>query len=91
MRLSKQYSRRLEIFLEFLIFGVAIGVIEDLIAIYFVTGEPFTWRVVMIAVAVAIPFAFIGEVIIDRVHLIPVHPKHHQEHKSWVKHRDITY
>ena len=87
MRLSKQYSRRLEIFLEFLIFGVVIGIAEDLLAIWLATDEPFTWKVVLIAVGVAVPFAFLGEVIVDRIHLIPVHPKNQTEGRSWVKQR----
>ena len=65
-------SRRVEIFLEFLIFGVVVGLIEDLIAVYFITGEPITPQVVWIALMVAVPFAFLGEVIVDRKHLFPV-------------------
>lgn len=68
-------SRRLEIFLEFLIFGVVVGLIEDLIAVYFITGEPITPHVIWIALAVAVPFAFLGEVIVDRKHLFPVRKK----------------
>ena len=68
-------SRRTEIFLEFLLLGVCVGIIEDLLAIWLVTNEPFNWRIVGIAAAVAIPFAFLGEVIVDRKHLIPVRPK----------------
>lgn len=67
--------RRVEIFLEFLIFGVVMGVIEDLIAVWLVTGDPITWKVVGIVVLVAIPFAVIGEVIVDKQHLIPVDKK----------------
>jgi hypothetical protein len=68
----KQFSRRVEIFLEFLLFGIALGVIEDIIAITLITNEPITFKTFWIATAVAIPFAFIGEIIVDRKHIIPV-------------------
>lgn len=58
---------RLETFLEFLIFGVAMGVTEDFIAITLATEATFTWKTVVIIVLVAIPFAAIGELIVDRV------------------------
>lgn len=64
--------RRVELFLEFLVFGVIMGVVEDLIAVWFVTGEPITWEVVGIVFLVAIPFAAIGELIVDKKHLIPL-------------------
>ena len=65
-------SRRLEIFLEFLIFGIVMGVVEDLIAVKIATGVTITWSTVGIIVLIAIPFAFIGEVIVDKTHLFPV-------------------
>ena len=67
--LSK-HRRRLEIFLEFFIFGVVMGVVEDVIAVHFATGQQITWHVVGIIVIVAIPFAAIGELIVDRTDLI---------------------
>lgn len=64
-------SKRLEVFLEFLIFGVIMGVVEDMIAITLSTGQPITLNVIVIVTLVAIPFAAIGELIVDRVQLIP--------------------
>ncbi|MEX0649393.1 MAG: hypothetical protein WD200_00135 [Candidatus Andersenbacteria bacterium] len=64
--MKKKNGKKLEVFLEFLIFGVVVGVFEDLIAVKFATNEPFTWKIVGIVVLVAIPFAFLGEVIVDR-------------------------
>lgn len=58
--------KRLEVFLEFFIFGVIMGIAEDIIAIYFATGAKITWHVVGIAALVAIPFAIIGEYIVDK-------------------------
>ena len=63
--------KRLEIFLEFLIFGVIMGIVEDMIAVTLVTGEPITLNTLIIVTLVAIPFAAIGELIVDRIHLIP--------------------
>ncbi len=65
-KLDKKYEK-LEVFLEFLIFGVVVGVIEDLTAFYFAIGNPITFQVVLVALAVAVPFAFVGEIIIDRI------------------------
>jgi len=59
--------RRLELFIEFLIFGIVMGVVEDLIAVTLVTGAPITWRAIVIITLVAIPFAAIGELIVDRI------------------------
>ena len=60
-------GKRLEVFLEFLIFGIVMGVVEDLIAVTLVTGEAITWKTIFIITLVAIPFAAIGELIVDRV------------------------
>jgi len=62
--------KKLEVFLEFLIFGIVVGVIEDVIAVAIATGEPITWKIVGIIIAVAIPFAYLGEVVADQVDFI---------------------
>ena len=61
--------KRLEVFLEFLIFGIFMGVTEDVIAVYVVTGVHITLRAILIIILVAIPFAIIGELIVDRIEL----------------------
>jgi len=76
-RKKRTFPRRVEIFLEFLLFGVVVGVVEDLIAIAFATDARITWHVIAIAFIVAVPFAFLGEVIVDRKHIIPVIKKNH--------------
>ncbi len=63
--------KRLEIFLEFLIFGVAMGLLEDLIAISLATDEMITWQTVGIVVLIAIPFAAMGELVVDRISWLP--------------------
>lgn len=57
-------SKKIRI-LEFLLIGVIMGVAEDLIAVSLSTGESISWRVIAIVVMVAIPFAFISEVVVD--------------------------
>jgi len=64
-----EYTKRVEVFLEFLIFGVIMGVTEDLVAIALATGEPITLKMIFIIILVAIPFAAIGELIVDRIDL----------------------
>lgn len=66
---------RLEVFLEFLIFGVVMGITEDLIAVKLATGEVITWEIIGIVTIVAIPFAAIGELIVDRVDLLSIKKK----------------
>lgn len=58
--------RRFGLFLEFLIFGVVLGVIEDLIAVTLATGEVITLRTLGIIILVAIPFAVLGELLVER-------------------------
>ena len=67
--------KRLEVFLEFLIFGIIIGIVEDLIAIEFATDAKITWQVAGIVFLVAIPFAFLGEVLVDRIDFVSLFQK----------------
>ncbi|MFH1401731.1 MAG: hypothetical protein ABIG40_02100 [Parcubacteria group bacterium] len=67
--------RRLEVFLEFLIFGIIVGVAEDLIAVKVLTDVPITWHVIGIVVLIAIPFALLGEVLVDRINFIEIFRK----------------
>lgn len=60
-------ERKLQ-FIEFLVVGVLIGVIEDVLAIFFATGARINLRVIWIAFLVALPFAIFSELIVD-------HPK----------------
>jgi uncharacterized membrane protein YgaE (UPF0421/DUF939 family) len=57
--------RRLERFTEFLLVGVALGVIEDMIAVMLVTGEGFSFEMLGIIVMVTVPFAAFSELIVD--------------------------
>lgn len=55
-------------FYEFLFIGVLVGVIEDLIAIYFATDASIDPRMIFIVFLIALPFAFLSEIVVD-------HPK----------------
>lgn len=52
---------------ELLVFGIIIGIVEDIVAIKLATDQPITWNVIGIIVLVAIPFAVLGEVVFDRI------------------------
>lgn len=58
-------------FLEFLVIGVIMGVVEDLLAIWLTTDEPFTLEMVIVVVLVAIPFAAIAELVVDHEEIKP--------------------
>lgn len=68
--------QRLEVFLEFLIFGIIVGVIEDLIAVEIVADVAITWHVIGIIVLISIPFALLGEVLVDRIDFIEIFRKY---------------
>ena len=55
-------------FIEFAVIGVVMGTAEDLIAVFFATDATFSWKIVGIVFLVALPFAFISEIVVD-------HPK----------------
>lgn len=57
--------KRVERFIEFLVIGVAMGVIEDLLAVKLATGEPLTLKVIGIVVLVTVPFAAFSELVVD--------------------------
>jgi hypothetical protein len=54
--------------LEFLLIGVVMGLGEDLLAIFVATDAHIDLDVVWVVLLVAIPFAFISEIVVD-------HPK----------------
>ena len=73
--MSPKTEKRLEVMFEFLVFGIVIGVIEDVIAVKVVSGEAITWTVVGIIVLIAVPFALLGEVVADNVDFIKLFKK----------------
>lgn len=56
---------QIERFTEFLIIGVAMGTVEDLIAVKLATGATIEPRMIGVIVLVAIPFAAFSEMIVD--------------------------
>ena len=61
---------------EFFVIGVLFGVAEDLLAIWLATDGGFEWKYLGIAAIVAIPFAFISEIVVDHPnfwkHILPM-------------------
>ena len=51
--------------LEFLVIGVVMGIGEDLLAVKLATDATIDWRIIWVVVAVAIPFAFVSEIVVD--------------------------
>jgi hypothetical protein len=60
-------SQRLELIFELVVFGTILGVIEDIIAIKATTDAVITFKNVLVVVAIAIPFAVVGEVAMTRI------------------------
>jgi len=54
--------------IEFAVIGVVMGTAEDLIAVMLATDASFSWHILWIVFLVALPFAFISEIVVD-------HPK----------------
>ena len=64
--------KKIEVMIEFLLFGILIGITEDLIAIRITTGASITSEMVVIIILIAIPFAIIGEVIADNIDFVKI-------------------
>lgn len=71
MKRAKKY----EVMFEFLLFGIVIGVTEDLLAVKVTTGETITWSMVGIIILIAIPFAIIGELVADHVDFVKLYER----------------
>ena len=78
-----------EVIFELLLFGIIVGIAEDLLAIKLATDEPITLRVIGIVVMVAIPFAFIGEVIFDRIDFAKIFQRIFEKNKKHGDKRNI--
>jgi len=66
--MKKRNKKKLTRLLEFAIIGLAMGMVEDLLAVKLVSDEPINFKVIFIVFMVALPFAFISEFVVD-------HPK----------------
>lgn len=71
MGAKRELKNQLRIFLGFLVFGIVLGLIENIIAINFSTDHSINIRAILIAILVVIPFAAIGELVVDRITLLP--------------------
>ncbi|MEX0931822.1 MAG: hypothetical protein WDZ88_03680 [Candidatus Paceibacterota bacterium] len=66
-RTRRKTAKKLEVMFEFLLFGLVFGIVEDILAVWLVTGEPITLKIVWLVVLIAIPFAIIGELVADNI------------------------
>lgn len=65
-----KWNRIEEHMLEFFVIGVLFGIIEDIIAIMFYGGQfDLNLRMIYVAAIVAIPFAVLSELIVDRTEI----------------------
>ena len=64
-------TKRTEIFLEFLVSGIVLGITEDIIAVKIVAGKPITLKIVLLILVLSITFSAISELIVDKVKLVP--------------------
>ena len=62
---GNKWVKRCEVVLEFLVFGIAMGIVEDLLVLVFLTGETVSLEMIGVAAAITFPFAFVGEVLVD--------------------------
>lgn len=51
--------------LEFIVAGLLLDLIENIVTVKFATHERITWQIVWVAFLVVIPFAVVTELIID--------------------------
>lgn len=75
MSRRRKKAKRYEVMFEFLLFGLVIGVTEDLLAVTLTTGETITLKMIGIVVILAIPFAIIGELVADHVDFLKIYEK----------------
>ena len=67
MSLSRR-QRRIR-FLEFLVIGIAMGLVEDMLGVWLATETPIDRDIVFIFLAVFVPFAAISELLVDNPYL----------------------
>ncbi len=54
--------------LEFFIIGLVFGITEDILAVLIATDAEFSWNIVWIVALIALPFAIVSELVVDRIH-----------------------
>lgn len=73
--------KKIELVFEFLIFGIVIGIVEDLLAVKLTTGEPITFKMIGVIILIAIPFAILGEIFADKVDFVKIYRKIFKKNK----------
>jgi peptidoglycan/LPS O-acetylase OafA/YrhL len=65
-------SDQIERFLEFVVIGVVMGTVEDLIAVKLATGKTIDLSMIFVVIAVAVPFAAFSELVVDKPDIRPL-------------------
>ena len=77
--------KKIEVIFEFLVFGIIIGITEDLIAIKLTTDASITLKMVCIIILIAIPFAIIGEIFADKIDFVKFFEKIFKKKKKYYR------
>ncbi|MDZ7737228.1 MAG: hypothetical protein U5P41_14935 [Gammaproteobacteria bacterium] len=88
MPLTKR--QRLVRFLEFLLIGIVMGLIEDLLAVSLATDATIDGRLILIVLTVAVPFAAISELVVDHPRFWEVLMPRSWFPPHWVTHNHKT-
>ncbi|MFB6089333.1 MAG: hypothetical protein ABEK36_06145 [Candidatus Aenigmatarchaeota archaeon] len=51
---------------EFLLIGILMGVMEDLLAVKLTTGADLDFRIIGIVILISLPFAILSELVVDK-------------------------
>ena len=66
MRMNKETRGVVARLMQFFVVGLIMGITEDLIAIKFATDARITWQTIRVAFFVALPFAVVSDLVVDR-------------------------
>ncbi|MGI5825962.1 MAG: hypothetical protein ACOX50_00960 [Patescibacteria group bacterium] len=65
MAIGDEKKRVISHLIEFFFVGLLMGIVEDILAIKFATNAKITFDTFKVAFLVALPFAFINELLVD--------------------------
>lgn len=65
MAIGDEKKRVISHLIEFFFVGLLMGIVEDILAIKFATNAKITFDTFKVAFLVALPFAFISELLVD--------------------------
>lgn len=87
MTLTKR--QRLIRFMEFLVIGVVMGLVEDLLAIVLATDAKLEPKVIGVVLLVSIPFAALSELVVDHPRFWELLLPRHWFPRHWIEPRQL--